>query len=115
MESRYFSLFADNNVATMEVAGRKKQRLKEEVTVCQLCTIDGDTIPAEAFCPVCSEHLCSSCATVHQRSRASKHHPLTMKGITPSKQPESPHGHSNESEFCEDHPGEKNQIFLSTP
>ncbi|XP_052809429.1 uncharacterized protein LOC128237889 [Mya arenaria] len=76
-----------------------------DMTYCQPCSQDGETIPAEAFCTVCKEFMCSTCTSVHKKQRMSKSHklldkssmPSTMRGFTTKEESTQP---------CDIHPEE---------
>ncbi|XP_052782126.1 uncharacterized protein LOC128218489 [Mya arenaria] len=68
------------------VPGRKAQMAYgsvTDVTYCQPCAEDGKKILPEAFCPVCKEFLCSTCARVHRNQKITKSHALQNKNIMP--------------------------------
>ena len=96
-------------MATMEVAGRKNADVTQH---CEPCAEGDANIPAEAYCPVCNEYLCTACATVHQRSRMSRNHKLMDKASMPSKRSEQ--SHETVSEYCKDHPRELVKYYCPT-
>ncbi|XP_052800973.1 protein wech-like [Mya arenaria] len=62
----------------------KATKSAHETTYCQPCFEDGKTLPPEAFCPVCNEFLCSTCARVHRNMKLTRNHPLQDKSSMPS-------------------------------
>ncbi|XP_052778806.1 transcription intermediary factor 1-alpha-like [Mya arenaria] len=69
------------------VPGRKAQMASgsaPDLTYCQPCAEDGKKILPEAFCPVCKEFLCSTCARVHRNQKITKTHALQDKDNMPS-------------------------------
>ncbi|XP_052781986.1 uncharacterized protein LOC128218368 [Mya arenaria] len=66
-------------------------------TYCQPCANDGKNIQPDAFCTVCKEFLCSTCARVHKNMKISKSHPLQDKSTMPS----SFHQESENKHFTE--------------
>ncbi|XP_052778809.1 uncharacterized protein LOC128216284 [Mya arenaria] len=69
------------------VPGRKAQVTSgsaPDLTYCQPCAEDGKKIVPEAFCPVCKEFLCSTCARVHRNQKITKTHALQDKDSMPS-------------------------------
>ncbi|XP_052776477.1 tripartite motif-containing protein 45-like [Mya arenaria] len=96
----------------MEVPG-KKLHLKTsavDTSYCQPCSQDGDTFPAEAYCTVCKEFLCSNCASVHKKLKMTRSHALLDK----SNMPTSMSGQDDDDEYiepCEIHPKEFIKYF----
>ncbi|XP_052780526.1 transcription intermediary factor 1-alpha-like [Mya arenaria] len=69
------------------VPGRNATNTNEsasDTTYCQPCFEDGKKFPPEAFCPVCNEFLCSTCARVHKNMKLTKNHVLQDKSSMPS-------------------------------
>ncbi|XP_052788018.1 E3 ubiquitin-protein ligase TRIM33-like isoform X2 [Mya arenaria] len=69
------------------VPGRKAQIASgsaPEPTYCQPCAADGKKVFSKAFCPVCKEFLCSSCARVHRNMKLTKNHVLQDRSNMPS-------------------------------
>ncbi|XP_052780371.1 uncharacterized protein LOC128217327 [Mya arenaria] len=66
-------------------------------TYCQPCAEDGKRILPEAFCTVCKEFLCSTCARVHRNMKLTKSHVLQDKSSMPS----SFHAESEAETFTE--------------
>ncbi|XP_052780354.1 E3 ubiquitin-protein ligase TRIM33-like [Mya arenaria] len=66
-------------------------------TYCQPCAEDGKRILPDAFCTVCNEFLCPSCARVHRNMKLTKSHVLQDKSSMPS----SFHAHSEADTFTE--------------
>ncbi|XP_052774709.1 uncharacterized protein LOC128213196 isoform X1 [Mya arenaria] len=97
----------------MEVPG-KKLLLKTsavDTTYCQPCFKDGDNLPADAYCTVCKEFLCSNCASVHKKLKISRSHALLDKFSMPT----SMSGDDDEYiEWCEIHPKEFIKYFCPT-
>ncbi|XP_052800971.1 uncharacterized protein LOC128231811 isoform X1 [Mya arenaria] len=61
------------------IAGRNAANANEsapDTTYCKPCSEDGKKFPPEAFCPVCNEFMCSSCARVHTNMTLTKNHTL---------------------------------------
>ncbi|XP_052778865.1 uncharacterized protein LOC128216347 [Mya arenaria] len=82
------------------VPGRKAQMASgsaPDLTYCQPCAEDGRKIFSEAFCPVCMEFLCSTCARVHRNQKITKSHALQNKSSMPS----SFRGESEDEMFTE--------------
>ncbi|XP_052778816.1 KIN17-like protein [Mya arenaria] len=82
------------------VPGRKAQmtsRSAPDLTYCQPCAEDGKKIPPEAFCPICKEFLCSTCARIHRNLKITKSHALQDKNSMPS----SFRGESEDEKFTE--------------
>ncbi|XP_052807344.1 E3 ubiquitin-protein ligase TRIM71-like [Mya arenaria] len=99
----------------MEVPGNKLQAgpSAEDTTYCQPCEQDDEILPAEVYCTVCKEFLCSSCASVHRKLKMSRSHFLLDK----SNMPTSIVGHKDEyecTEPCDIHPKESIKYFCST-
>ncbi|XP_052821224.1 uncharacterized protein LOC128246811 [Mya arenaria] len=99
----------------MEVPGRKRQKGTStvDITLCEPCSQDGETFPAEAFCSVCREFLCKTCSNVHRKLRATKSHALLDKSniTTPMRlKPDE----QESIEPCEIHPKESIKYFCST-
>ncbi|XP_052811906.1 uncharacterized protein LOC128239335 [Mya arenaria] len=98
-----------------QVPGKKLQvdTSALDVTYCQPCSQDGETIPAEAYCTVCKEFMCSNCTSVHKKQRITKSHslldkssmPTTMCGFTTKDESTKP---------CEIHPEECIKYFCPT-
>ena len=95
-------------MASMEVSGKKPTEITQH---CDPCTEGDENIPAEAYCPVCNEHLCTTCATVHRRSRLSKSHKLVDKA---SMHKGSDQSQVRLSEYCKDHPLELVKYYCPT-
>ncbi|XP_052778022.1 transcription intermediary factor 1-beta-like [Mya arenaria] len=98
----------------MEVPGKKLQRKASSVdrTFCQPCSQDGDTLPAEAYCNVCKEFLCTTCVNAHRKLKITKGHALLDK----SKMPTSVSDQEDEddcTEPCDIHPKEFIKYFCS--
>ncbi|XP_052811536.1 E3 ubiquitin-protein ligase TRIM33-like [Mya arenaria] len=96
----------------MEVSGKKIQADTTvlEATFCQPCSIDGVTLPAEAFCTICQEFMCSGCANYHKKQKMLRSHTLLDK----SRMPKTMMTHSDEqsiTESCETHPEEFIKYF----
>jgi len=85
----------------MEVPGKTASNV---IHNCDLCAEGDENIPAETYCPVCDEYLCTPCATTHQRSRSSRNHQLVEKESVPRKRSEKDQEYVNE--YCRDHPRE---------
>ncbi|XP_052778870.1 E3 ubiquitin-protein ligase TRIM33-like [Mya arenaria] len=51
---------------------------------CQPCAGGGKKINSEAFCPVCKEFLCFTCARVHRNQKMTKSHRLQDKDSLPT-------------------------------
>ncbi|XP_052779320.1 uncharacterized protein LOC128216714 [Mya arenaria] len=66
-------------------------------TYCQPCAEDGKRILPDAFCTVCKEFLCSTCARVHRNMKLTKSHVLQDKSSMPS----SFHAESEDETFTE--------------
>ncbi|XP_052778866.1 uncharacterized protein LOC128216348 [Mya arenaria] len=69
------------------VSGRKEQMPSGSApdrTFFQPCAEDGKKILPEAFCPVCEEFLCFTCARVHRNQKITKSHALQDKSSMPS-------------------------------
>ena len=100
-------------MAGLEVPGKCAPKFFRDQRYCQVCIEGGVCLPAEVYCTVCREFLCSVCSNVHRRSRALRHHPLLEKDQMPIKDvsciPEQ--DHENTSEFCEEHPKELIKYF----
>ncbi|XP_052779464.1 E3 ubiquitin-protein ligase TRIM33-like [Mya arenaria] len=64
---------------------------------CQPCAEDGKRILPDAFCTVCKEFLCSTCARVHRNMKLTKSHVLQDKSSMPS----SFHAESEDETFTE--------------
>ncbi|XP_052811279.1 uncharacterized protein LOC128238961 [Mya arenaria] len=95
-----------------QVPGRKLQAdvSSLDVSYCQPCSQDGETIPPEAYCTVCKEFMCSTCTSVHKKQRITKLHtlldktkmPTTMRGFTTKDESTKP---------CDIHPDECIKYF----
>jgi len=96
-------------MASLEVHGRTASEIAQH---CDLCAEGDENIPAETYCTVCDEFLCTTCASSHQRSRSSKNHKLVDKESMPRKR--SKEGQGNVSEYCKDHPRELVKYFCPT-
>ena len=96
-------------MAYLEVHGRTASEIAQH---CDLCAEGDENIPAETYCTVCDEFLCTTCASSHQRSRSSKNHKLVDKESMPRKR--SKEGQGNVSEYCKDHPRELVKYFCPT-
>ncbi|XP_052784509.1 uncharacterized protein LOC128220241 isoform X2 [Mya arenaria] len=98
-----------------QVPGKKLQADASalDVTYCQPCSQDGETLPAEAYCTVCKEFMCSNCTSVHKKQRMSKSHtlleksnmPTTMQDFTIKEESTQP---------CDIHPEERIKYFCPT-
>jgi len=88
-------------MASMEVPGKTAPKV---IHNCDLCAEGDENIPAETYCPVCDEYLCTPCATTHQRSRLTRNHKLVDKESMPRKRLEKDQEYV--SEYCKDHPRE---------
>ncbi|XP_052799173.1 uncharacterized protein LOC128230772 [Mya arenaria] len=98
-----------------EVPGKKLQADASDldVTYCQPCSQDGETIPAEAYCTVCKEFMCSNCTSVHKKQRLTKSHILLDKNCMPT----SIRGFTSKEESkhpCDIHPEECIKYFCPT-
>ncbi|XP_052806697.1 uncharacterized protein LOC128235949 isoform X1 [Mya arenaria] len=99
----------------MEVPGKKLQAgpSAEDTTYCQPCEQDDEILPAEVYCTVCKEFLCSSCASVHRKLKMSRSHFLLDKSNMPTSIGD--HGVEYEcTEPCDIHPKESIKYFCST-
>ncbi|XP_052774343.1 uncharacterized protein LOC128212966 isoform X2 [Mya arenaria] len=101
----------------MAVPGKKLQLETSAVdkTYCQPCSRDRDTLPAEAYCAVCKEFLCSNCASVHSKLKITRTHSLLHK----SNMPPLTRDKGDQDEFectepCETHPKEFIKYFCQT-
>jgi len=88
------------------------KRSPEVIQHCDLCAEGGENIPAETYCPVCNEFMCTPCATVHQRSRLGRSHKLVDKESMPKKRSEK--GQEYVSEYCKDHSRELVKYYCPT-
>jgi len=96
-------------MASLEVHGRTASEIAQH---CDLCAEGDENIPAEAYCTVCNEFMCTQCATSHQRSRLGRNHKLVDKDSMPRKQSEKDQEYVNE--YCKDHPRELVKYFCPT-
>ncbi|XP_052807688.1 tripartite motif-containing protein 45-like isoform X3 [Mya arenaria] len=99
----------------MEVSGKKIQTDASvlDTTFCQPCSQEGETLPAEAYCTVCREFMCSVCTNVHKKQKMSKFHALLDKSSMPTAmQGESDAPQSTEA--CNIHPEELIKYFCPT-
>ncbi|XP_052809423.1 uncharacterized protein LOC128237884 [Mya arenaria] len=99
----------------MEVSGKKLQTDASvlDTTFCQPCSQEGETLPAEAYCTVCREFMCSVCTNVHKKQKMSKFHALLDKSSMPTAmQGESDAPQSTEA--CNIHPEELIKYFCPT-
>ncbi|XP_052810694.1 uncharacterized protein LOC128238622 [Mya arenaria] len=98
-----------------QVPGKKLQvdAAALDVTYCQPCSQDGETIPAEAYCTVCKEFMCSTCTSVHKKQRISKSHTLLDKRSMPSTMGDST-TKEDSTQPCDIHPEECIKYFCPT-
>jgi len=96
-------------MASLEVPGRTAPEIVQH---CDLCAEGDENIPAETYCTVCNEFMCTPCATVHQRSRSSRNHKLVDIESMPRKRSEKSQGYV--SEYCKDHPRELVKYYCPT-
>jgi len=94
---------------SMDVPGRRPHEVAEH---CDLCAEGDENIPADTYCTVCNEFMCTPCATVHQRSRLGRNHKLVDKESMPRKRSEK--GQEYVNEYCEDHPQELVKYYCPT-
>ncbi|XP_052814214.1 uncharacterized protein LOC128241323 [Mya arenaria] len=88
----------------MEVPG--KQRTYDTKTLdatCQPCSRDGETLPADVYCSVCKEFLCSTCRNEHMQFKATKGHALLHATDLPTQ--------DESTECCDIHRGELIKYF----
>jgi len=102
-------LLAATTMASMEVAGKTAPKV---IHNCDLCAKGDENIPAETYCPVCDEYLCTTCATTHQRSRSTRNHKLVDKESMPRKRSEKDQEYV--SGYCKDHPRELVKYYCPT-
>jgi len=93
----------------MEVPGKTAPKV---IHNCDLCAEGDENIPAETYCPVCDEYLCTTCATTHQRSRSTRNHKLVDKESMPRQRSEKDKEYV--SEYCKDHPRELVKYYCPT-
>ncbi|XP_052811585.1 E3 ubiquitin-protein ligase arc-1-like isoform X2 [Mya arenaria] len=96
----------------MEVSGKKilADASAVDATFCHPCSNDGETVPAEAYCTICKEFMCSTCTNVHKKQNISKFHSLLDKSSMPKAikgQSDVPHS----TEPCDVHPEEFIKYF----
>jgi len=96
-------------MAFLEVHGKTAPKV---IHNCDLCAEGDENIPAETYCTVCNEFMCTPCATVHQRSRSSRNHKLVDIESMPRKRSEK--SQENVSEYCKEHPRELVKYYCPT-
>ncbi|XP_052807713.1 E3 ubiquitin-protein ligase TRIM33-like [Mya arenaria] len=70
----------------MEVSGKKLRSNASlpYATYCQPCSNDGEILPAEAYCTVCKEFICSTCTNIHKKQKILRSHALLDKKSMPT-------------------------------
>ena len=97
----------------MEISGRKQADSDDADSIqCDPCASENETVPGEFYCTDCLEYLCNNCATVHRKSKISKHHNLLGRDEMPKKNLTtvgvqqkfcSKHANKQIDYFCEKH------------
>ncbi|XP_052811578.1 uncharacterized protein LOC128239130 isoform X2 [Mya arenaria] len=96
----------------MEVPGKKlhEDGPALDAAYCQPCSQDGETLPAEAYCTVCKELLCSTCVNVHKKQKMLKSHTLLDRSCRPTTL-KAKSDVQTYTELCDIHPEELIKYF----